>query len=371
MKKILFLINTLCGGGAEKVLVDIVNNLDKSKYDITVQTIIDDGVHKDNLEEHVKYKSIINTKNVLLKKIIAYLVDFIIPPRLTYKLCIKKDYDIEIAFLEGIPTKLLSASKNKNKIAWVHTDLVNNYGHDKTFKTVSKHANCYRKYNKIVCVSNTTKEAFRTKFGFDDNVIVQYNFVDENAIYEKSNENISEIEISDKFMILSVGRLSYEKGYDRLLNVHRRLIKEGYNCQLCIVGEGEKREEFENYINDNNLSGSVKIIGFNSNPYKFMKKADVYVCSSRAEGFPLVVVEALNCGCPIVSTDCAGPNEMLGDSEYGILVKNNEEALYEGVKLLMDNENLRNYYNVKAIERGKMFNKQKTIKEIELLFDEV
>ena len=113
MKKILFLINSLEAGGAEKVLTDIVNNLDYTKYDITVKTIYDIGIYKRHLNSEIKYKSIIKFKNNFLQRVFGYIFRNIIPGKLRYKLFIKNKYDVEIAFLEGLPVKVLSYSTNK------------------------------------------------------------------------------------------------------------------------------------------------------------------------------------------------------------------------------------------------------------------
>ena len=368
-KKLLFLINTLTGGGAEKVLCDLVNNLDKEKYDITVQTIVDIGIHKESLGSHIKYKTINKFKNGLLRKIFSYSINFIIPSKITYKLFIKGKYDYEIAFLEGVPTKLLSVSEAPVKYAWVHIDLFEFYnGHEKVFPTLQKNIDCYKKYNNIICVADSTKSGFIKKFGFFDNLIVKYNIVDDVSVKEKSAEAVTEIVIPQKLKLVTVGRLTYQKGYDRLLEVHKRLIAEGFSYELWIIGEGTDLEKLECYINKYNLSETVKLLGFQKNPYKFIKNADLFVCSSRAEGFSLVVAEALILSTPVISTNCAGPDELLGNGEYGLLAENSVEGLYDGLKELLSNNDRIIHYKKQAELRSKDFRLEKSIAEIEKLF---
>lgn len=365
MKKILFLINTLTGGGAEKVLVDLVNNLNTTEYDVTVQTIQDIGIYKNQLNKNIKYKSIISGQNPFLSRLQSHILTHLLPGKMVYNFFIKDNYNVEVAFLEGVPTKILSASPNKNKLAWVHTDLYNYYGHKKIFRTVEENADCYKKFKKIICVSQTAKEGFKKRFGFEENVIVKYNPVDEKNILIKSEENINEIRLNDKFRIITVGRLVYQKGYDRLLRVHKKLMDDGFDYELLILGEGEERRKLEAYIAENNLEDSVILLGFQNNPYKFMKHADLFVCSSRAEGFSTVVTESTILGIPTITTECSGMKELFGDSEYGVVVDNNERNLYDGMKRLLANKELLHNYRHKALERGFSLKIESRMREIE------
>ncbi len=371
MKKILFLINTLSGGGAEKVLVDLVNNMDKSKYSITLLTRDLTGIYFKDVASDICVKSINKFKNPLLKKLFNKLLTSVLKPEWVYNLFVKGDYDIEVAFLEGEPTKILSASPNKNKIAWVHTDLYNYYGHEKIFKTIEENGECYRKFNKIICVSESAKVGFKKQFGFDENVYVQYNPVNEKNIIEKAREAIDEIKISSKLKVVTVGRLVQQKGYDRLLSVHRRLIDEEFDYELWIIGDGSDRKSLEKYIMENNLTNSVKLLGFQANPYKFMSAADVFVCSSYVEGFSTVMTEAIILGLPCVTTNCSGMTELIGNSEYGRLIENDEDGIYNGIKSLLTDKKMREKYKDKAKIRRKSFKLSNRISEIEKIFDEI
>lgn len=369
--KILFLINTLTGGGAEKVLVDVVNNIDTEKNVITVQTVADDGIYKDALKENINYKTIIKFKNPFLKKLFTYVINFIVPPKITYKIFIKCDYDYEVAFLEGIPTKLLSCSTNEKskKISWVHTDLFNNFlGHEKLFKSFETYIECYRKYDEIICVSESVKQGFLKKFGNFENLKVIYNPCDDKKILECSLENQTIIPNDNVFKIVTVGRLCEQKGYDRLLRIHNKLIHEEYFHKLYILGEGNKRTELEQYIADNNLSETVNLLGFHKNPYKYMKACDLFVCSSYAEGYSTAVTEALILKIPVVSTNCSGAEELLEYGKYGIVTSNSEEELYNGIKSILADKNLYLKYKNMAVERSNDFKLEKFIKIIEKNF---
>jgi glycosyltransferase involved in cell wall biosynthesis len=368
-KRLLFFINTLSGGGAEKVLVDLVNNLDESLYDITIHTLIDGGVFKSRLRNHIGYKSIVTTKNMFLIKFFSYLISFILSPRLIYSLFIKSDYDFEIAYLEGVPTKILSKSTNikAKKYAWVHTDLRNSTGIKKVFPKHKLQTACYKKFDKIICVSNLSKTTFIEYLGISENVDVIYNVIDDNSIKGKAIEQINGYKFDDSFKIISVGRLIKEKGYDRLLKIVNTLNKEGFQFQLWIIGEGPERSNLENYIINNKLT-NVELLGFKNNPYKYINVSDLFICSSRVEGYSTVISEAIILGKPIITTDCSGMKEMLGNSKFGLITDNNTDALYEGLKKLLVNRELYVQYKLKAKQRSIYYSITNNIKKYDALF---
>lgn len=367
MKKILFLINSLQDGGAERVLVDLANEL-SLQYDVTVQTVSDSGLFKSRLKKDVKYKSIVKTKASLIHNIYTYIISFIMPPSLVHSLFIDNNYDYEVAYLEGVPTKIIASSQNRKskKYAWVHIDLINTYGLDKVYGNMDEHIDAYKKFDKIVCVSNNVKEAFSQRFGITENVIVKYNLIDEEIIKEKAKEPV---ERSDKIRIVTVGRLSKRKGFDRLLWVMKMLAGEGIECELIIVGEGNRREELEGYIKYNGLADRVTLIGFTQNPYKYMASADFLVFPSLAEGYSTVATEAIVLGKPVIATDCAGMKEIFGNSECGLVVLNDDNALYEAVKKMVTDIECREKYKLLAEQRSKTITKASRLEELEMLFN--
>lgn len=370
MVKILFLITTLTGGGAEKVLVDLVNNLDKNKYDITVQTVIDIGVHRNSLNSNIKYRSIAKSKFHVIQRIIEIIISSILPAKLVYKFFIAKDYDYEVAFLEGLPTKMIAASTNKKakKYAWVHIDLYNNYNLQKVYHKFEESISDYKNYDKIFCVSEDTRKFFYKRFGLLPNVEVLYNLIDDKSIVEKAKEDILFPINSKKFKFIAIGRLDKQKGFDRLLEAHLRLVKEGFDYELYILGDGSERQSLEEYISSNNLSNSVKLLGFQNNPYPFISMSNAFISSSRAEGFSLVVAEAIILKKPVISTKTAGPIELLDAGKYGLLVDNSIEGVYEGMKCFLQNKKAFNNFCEKASERSSYFKLDNSIKAFEKLF---
>ena len=172
-----------------------------------------------------------------------------------------------------------------------------------------------------------------------------------------------------KFTVATVGRLSAPKHFVRALSMHKRLLDEGIDHELWIIGEGEERPKLEAYIRENHLKTSAKLLGFRENPYNLMHAADLLVCSSIFEGFSTFVTEGLILGKPIVTTDVSGMREILGDSEYGLITANDDEAFYEGVKRMLTEPGLLSHYAEQAKLRGKDFKCERLAGETEAFFE--
>ncbi len=372
MKKVLIFVDALYEGGVSKVLLDLLENINRDKYDITVMTLYNQGIYIDNVKKYVKYKYCFDIPDAEDNSLKAKLYRkywggmLRLPESFMYRWFVKGKYDIEIAFMHGWSTKFISGSNNKNskKIAWVHVDLVTWNRVDGVFKNLEHHKNAYSKFNEVLCVSKIVKDGVEKKYGVK-NAKVIYNPINREKILKLSNEKIDDIKFTNKFKLVSVGRLSKEKGYDRLLRVFKRLNDEGIDLQLSIIGSGEKYNELNNYIEQNNLKNKVFLLGYRENPYKYVKNSDLFVCSSISEGFSLVTGEAMATGVPVISVDCPGVNEVLGFGEYGMLVNNDGDSLCNGIKMLNDNKKLYDTYRTKAIERGRMFSIGEFIEEIE------
>lgn len=374
MKKLLIVVPTLATGGMERVLVNLVNKLDSNKYDITIKTIYDCFDLADNLNSNIKYSSFYSSsknKNIDYFKIRIYtLLLKKLPSTILYKFLIKEKHDIEIAFFRGASVKVISGSNNKKskKLVWVHNDFTKCTGIFDWFHSELETINAYKNFNKIVCVSEFSKNKFIQRMGIKDNLIVRYNVNLCDEIRIKSNELIEENFSKNRFRICTVGRLVEAKGYDRLLRVHKRLIEDNIVYDLVIVGDGVDKKKLMSYIKDNKLEDTVYLVGNKENPYKYIKNCDLFVCSSRWEGFSTVVSEAVILEKPVITTRVSGSEELFLNNEYGLIVENNEEDLYEGLKLLITNKEVFNKYKEKVKERSKFFNTIRAVKSIEELF---
>lgn len=361
--KILFYIDTLCGGGAEKVLRTLVNSMDHAKFDITVQTTYKEDA-KNFLCDRVKYKYCYKKKTAVTD----ILFRFETALGLIYPLHIKGDYDIEVAYLECGPTKIISTSTNKKskKLAWVHCDLRKIT--DDTESFLQKTKPWYNKFHKVICVSENVREGFTELFGNEPESVVIYNTIDDKEIIEKASLPLPREVQKNKLTLLMLGRLMPQKNYPRLLKTAKELLDEGFDFDLWILGDGVDRPKLEKYIEENNLNENITLFGFQDNPYPFIKNADLLVCSSNYEGFSTFVTEGLILGKTVVTTNCSGMDELLGENEYGIITENNDDAFLTGLRKIISDSDLLNSYTEKAKIRGQQFSKEMLTEQTQKLF---
>ena len=245
--------------------------------------------------------------------------------------------------MENYPTKVISCSGNKKskKLAWVHTDLIKNNFSDSIYDTFNEHIEAYKKFDNIICVSDSAREKFIKKFGFKGNVIKINNPIMIEEIYNKSKE----IGFNDKvegIRILTVGRLSEAKGQDMIVNVARLLKEDGFKFKWYLIGDGDLREKIDNEIKKQGLMENIILLGAKENPYPFFKECDLYVQTSRFEGYCMTLREAIIFKKPIITTDFESASEQIKDGENGIITKMNVESIYDGIKKVLINENLKN-----------------------------
>lgn len=370
--KLLFLIESLSGGGAEKVLSVLLKHLDKTKFDITLCTIVDTGIYAEEVKKYVKYTSVLGNlqkKNLLGKivyKILYLFIYRILPSQLIYTLFIPKKNDIEIAFVEGFCTKILSHSTNKKaqKIAWAHTDLINNHWITSIYKNKQDEKQSYQKYNKIIGVSNTATTAIKQLYNIN-NAVTLYNPIESDNIIEKSKEFIALPSKTQTIRMVTVGRFVPQKAYDRLLRVIKRLYEDGYSIELWILGDGEQRPMLKEYINTHSLNEIVTLWGFQKNPYPYLKHSDIFVCSSVSEGYSTAVTEALILELPVITTACSGMDELLLNGKCGLITDNTEEDLYLGIKKCLDHPDILSAYKTQIKQRNKEFELSNRISQIE------
>lgn len=364
MIKILFMIPNLGQGGAEKVLVNLVNNMDTSKFDVTVRTLFDYGVNRQYLKPHIRYvscfKKVFPGNSHILK---------ILTPQMLHRIFIREHYDIEVAYLEGPCARVIAGGKDRNtkSVAWIHCKLDNAKCASASFRSINEAKRCYGSFDKIVSVSEAVQEFFQKSLKVPVSHQVLYNTNESSMILKQSMEPVEdESFLKKEIKIVAVGKLVEVKGFDRLLRIVLRLRSQGYPIHLYILGIGQQREQLETYTNKTGISTAVTFLGYQTNPYKYVARCDLFVCSSYSEGFSTATTEALIVGTPVCTVDVSGMKEMLGEnSEYGMIVPNDENSLYLGIKKLLDEPELLNYYRAKAAERGAFFSTEKTVKAVE------
>lgn len=369
-RKILFLIESLGGGGAEKVLSTIVKHIDTQRFDVTVCVITAGGTYDEEVASHVRLYFLLRNPKAYhgVGRICYWLKYHLIydwlPKRWVYKLFIPHDNDAEIAFVEGFATQLLSYSTNTTakKIAWVHVDLKQRPWPIQVgiYKDVEEERAAYLRYDSVVCVSHSVEKIMRQEYGLDRTCTI-YNPLDEDAICACAHDYSHCVVDKSCYNIVSVGRLEYQKGYDMLLSIIRRLKDDGKRVHLWIIGEGSQRYALEDQVKELDLLNDVTFTGFLKNPYSLMSKMDLFVCSSRAEGFSLVIAESLILGVPVISMNCSGPNELL--AEVPQYLCDTYEELFFKIKERVSHKNIK-----EIIQKPALLDSDKVMKQIEGLF---
>lgn len=364
MKKILFFIHDLGSGGAEKVLVNLVNNMDREKFDVTVMVQFGGGVNEQFLAPHIKllrcHKKAFQGNSHVMK---------LFSPKTLYKHYVKEHYDIVVSYLEGPSARIISGCPDKDtkKVSWIHSNQ-NKKSSVASFRSKREAEKCYNSFDVNVCVSKWMADNFKSLFSLEKEPTVLYNTNESEKIKTLSEEKADEIVCGAKFKIISVGSLKSVKGFDRLARIHKRLKGDGYPVHTYVLGKGPDKEKLVGLVKELDVGESFTLLGYHTNPYKFVSKCDLFVCSSYSEGFSTAATEALIVGTPVCTVRVSGMDEMLGDNEYGLITENSEEALYEEIKLLLDDPKMLEYYRNQAKYRGNSFSTENTVKAVEDMF---
>jgi glycosyltransferase involved in cell wall biosynthesis len=346
--KFLIQIPQLIFGGAEKVLVSFANHLVSEGHQVEILETYERGLLKDQFDKRVAFSAIFTEKyakkyyatpaeikhnplrliNWLAGKLVGYQRH---GEKLAAKRFANREYDVAINYLElESPAFLLAHIKAKKYLQWIHIDVENlddpgQYDH---------FAPLWQRMDSVVCVSKVALDSFCRRYpGLTEKTVLIYNFYDTDAVLRKGAEPYR-FE-GDSPALLSVGRMTEQKKYLRFLDVLARLRDEGFAFSWHVLGDGIQRPEIEAKICEKNLSERVFLHGLTDNPYKYMKNCDLFVLPSGWEGFPTVTVEAKLLDCSVLATDVAGIREQLRHGQTGWIVDNDETAIYEGLKTLL------------------------------------
>ncbi len=345
-KKILIRIGSLRHGGAEKVLVTFLKNLPKEKYEIDLLLNLYSGKYLTDVPDWVNVMYLnrgemitTNRPQDIPKKIYRVVYQRLLKkyPKILYKRKLKnKVYDIEFAAIHGFMDEVLNSPlKSSKKLMWIHNDLTQVTGY-----TPEKIRHFFH-YNKVMVISEKIQNTFLdlAKADSEKQKIVRiYNPLDTNEILTKAENPIINYTFDkDIPTFISVGTVFPQKGFDRLLKVHKKLLDEGFQHKVLIVGDGYDFENVKKLKSELNVDETATMLGFTDNPYPYFKAADFYILSSRYEGFPTVLFEAITLKKNIIATDVSGVTEMLENGKLGLITENSEEGIYQGMKKALTN----------------------------------
>lgn len=379
-KKILIRIGSMRHGGAEKVLVTFLKNLPEDKYEIDLLLNLYSGKYLPEIPSWVNVLYLnrgemitTNRPQDIPKKAFRVIYQGLLKrfPSLLYKFILKnKKYDIEFAAIHGFRDEILdSPLRSSKKIIWIHNDLRKTEFHNYTDDEICR----FFGFDKILVISEYIQKDFENlaKTNKERQKIVRiYNPLDTRDILCKSLQPV-DIETVGLPIFLSVGTVFPQKGFDRLLKVHKRLLDEGCFHRILIAGDGYDFENLKKLRSELGIENTVELLGFTDNPYPYFKAADFYVLSSRYEGYPTVLFEAVTLQKNIIATEVSGVREMLLEGELGLIVENSEEGIYQGMKKALASPQLFEAYQSRLKNYEMPFNLDNSVKSIMNIIDEL
>lgn len=388
MKKILFVIDELNMGGAQKSLINLLKIMDYKNYQVDMIMFRKKGILENELPKEVhkielcskdqaifvkakeSIKKLIRQKHYqqALKRILGVIQGKLRTQKLNLTQLLwkqmgkyveerKEKYDVAIGYLEGIATYyVVDKIKADKKIVWMHTDYKES-SYDRQYDE-----KYFNKVNKIFHVSEQSLHKFIEVFPqFSSKVEVMHNTLDKKDILEKAEEK--EDYMNDhEIQIVTIGRLEKVKGYDLAICALEKLIKQDYFVKWYVVGDGSEKENLKKLVKQKSLQHNFIFLGTQKNPYKYINKCNIYVQPSLVEGYCITLLEAKVLNKIIVTTNFSGASEQIKNKITGSIVEMNAEAIFKGIKELIDNQELGREYQ-KNLKQENM-----EINEIEKLY---
>ena len=355
--KIAIVIEVFGNGGVSKVLKDFLIIISKYVCEITLfirdydNSILQDipsnvtykrFPQKKGFFQYLKTRGLICSLEYLYNRFVArfffwnYQKQTICSAR-CYDI-LPGEYDCVIGYhmaVNAVTVMALEKTSAKKKVLWLHGK--------KTFhkKNMRMFSLLYKKADAIVAVSKDTEERLVRLFPeLTCKATTIHNFYDFDLILQKASEPIEPLKKNNEAIIVSTGRLSQEKGFDRVPEVAKKLVDDGYNIKWYIVGDGNKRESISASIQEKGLEKNVILLGYIDNPFPYVKNCDIYVQPSYTEGFCTSTMEAKILKRPVVTTDVPGMNEQFTNGHDGLIVESSIDGLYCGIKRLLDDQQL-------------------------------
>jgi glycosyltransferase involved in cell wall biosynthesis len=370
-KNLLFIMNKLVCGGAEKSLISLLETLDFASYNVDLFLFKHEGAFLKKLPSEVNLLP--EPKNyeyidLPLKKSLVELVN-----KKDYKLLMNrgvlgllaktekngaiieqkfwrflassmdqlpKVYDVAIGYQEKNPIYfLVDKVKAKKKIGWIHTD------YSKININLEKENNYLSQLDHIVTVSDDLVNILKDMFPNNrEKIECIHNIISTNIVKNLSLEQVDEMDPDGSIKLISVGRLAKEKGLDLTLKALDILVKnKGYNIKWYLIGEGDQQQILENTIKEKGLNNRVIFLGLKENPYPYIRRSDIFIQTSRYEGRSISIEEAKVMGKPIVITNFATANNHILHGKTGLIADMNEFAIADQIESLIRNTNLKKH----------------------------
>ncbi|WP_160137061.1 glycosyltransferase [Chryseobacterium sp. c4a] len=374
--QVLFRHRSMEMGGVEKVILSMLNNLNPDKFDITVCLNLNQGELKDEFPKHVKKVYLTEGKESFSQNPLVHKLQ-LIRRRLKLSKALKdhkisdrilgnKKFDIEIAPTYAAFSSVINSSNHASKkIGWFHSE-INIPGMKPLVPDILKN---FPQFDHMIYCSQKIKDIMHQSYPNlqypAESVVI--NAIPIEEIKKKAEEKIQDFPKGPVFV--SVGRLHTRKGYHKLIDAHKKLINEGFQHSIVIVGNGEEMKNLTEQVQANNVQDTFILLGNRMNPYPYIKNADYFILSSESEAWPLVVAEALILQTPIIATDTGDVGVMVRDKETGYLINYDTNEMYEAMKTFLTDPELitKIRKNLETIED--QFDNQKIFNAVEEIIE--
>lgn len=370
--KIVFVICKILCGGTEKALFDLVTLMDKERFDISVfvqqgggvweQKFTDAGIRLvfDHSCQKLSHGNpLIKIQNWIKRRKLASALEH--DGEGLIDLCFPDGVDIVVSY--GVEWRVWTGfAKGAKTVKYIHMDVATNedYQH-----VIRRQMPMMDHFDRIICVSSLAADSFKKFTGISKNVRGIFPPFDSDHVREMAETPVDLPR--DVPLICAVGRLAPEKGFDRLIRIHKNLLDKGYKHRLVIVGEGRERERIESVIHETETQATVILAGYQSNPYPYVKKSNFLVSSSYTEGLSLVAIESLVLGIPVISA-VPSIGEILGDELCGLVTENDDASLEAGIEKVLSNEAFYQQLREGAQRRSAFFDGRRMVQEVENVF---
>jgi glycosyltransferase involved in cell wall biosynthesis len=375
LKNILFVIDSLTSGGAEKSLISLLTLFDYTNYKVDLLMFEADGLYLPLLPKEVKVlevpkfmqrqvrgvRSLIKNKHfkdlyIRIRGSISlrnpYQTKRMHGAQISWRwmsIGIERmigKYDVAIAYSQGTPTYFVTEKVEADKkLCWINTD----------YKIAPYNAKFdtkyYEQYDNVVAVSDYNREVFIQEMPVArEKTSVVYDIVSPSLIQSMSEHEGGFDDDFDGLRILTIGRLVDEKGYDLAIKACSKLVQQGYKLKWFVIGEGSLKDKMEKWIIDYHLEDTFILLGTFPNPYVYLKQCEIYVQPSRFEGYGLAIAEARILCKPIVATNFTVVYNQIRDRENGLVVEMNAEGICNGIKEIISNQTLRDQIKNKLMQ---------------------
>lgn len=376
--KVLFRHRSMEMGGVEKVILSILNNLDRDKFDITVCLNLNQGELRNEFPKHIKKIYLTDgkedfSKNPLIHKLQLLrrrlkLARALKDHKISDRLLGNKKFDIEIApTYSAFSSVINSSNKASRKIGWFHSE-INVPTLQPLVPDILKN---FPQFDHMIYCSQKIKDLMHNYYPQlqypEESVVI--NAIPIEEIKRKAEEKIETLPEGPVFV--SVGRLHNRKGYHKLIDAHKRLIDEGFRHTVIVVGSGEEMKNLTEQIRVNSVQDTFILSGNRMNPYPYVKNADYFILPSESEAWPLVIAEALILQKPIIATDTGDVGVMIKDRETGYLINYDTHEMYSAMKTFLTDPELiaRIRKNLETIED--QFDNQKIFDKVEGILEDL